>query len=72
MEHRKVMIDTEKCIGCGMCAKVCVAQNITINNNECEEILQKIIEGFQECRNVFTAIADLINLIYKSIQQISS
>lgn len=40
--------------------------------NECEEILQKIIEGFQECRNAFTAIADLINLIYKSIQQISS
>ena len=26
--------------------------------NECEEMLQKIVEGFQECRNAFTAIGD--------------
>lgn len=26
--------------------------------NECEERLQKIVEGFQKCRNAFTAIGD--------------
>lgn len=40
MEHRKVMIDTGKCIGCGMCAKVCVAHNITINNKIAETVLE--------------------------------
>lgn len=27
-------------------------------SNECEEKLQKIVEGFRECRNAFTAIGD--------------
>lgn len=26
--------------------------------NECEEMLQKIVHGFRECRNAFTAIGD--------------
>lgn len=26
--------------------------------NECEKTLQKIVEGFRECRNAFTAIGD--------------
>lgn len=26
--------------------------------NECEEKLQRIVEGFRECRNAFTAIGD--------------
>lgn len=26
--------------------------------NECEEMQQRIIEGFRECRNAFTAIGD--------------
>lgn len=26
--------------------------------NECKEKLQKIVEGFRECRNAFTAIGD--------------
>lgn len=26
--------------------------------NECEEMLQKIVEGFRKCRNAFTAIGD--------------
>lgn len=26
--------------------------------NECKEMLQKIVEGFRECRNAFTAIGD--------------
>lgn len=27
-------------------------------NNECEEVLQQIAEGFRDCRNAFTAIGD--------------
>lgn len=26
--------------------------------NECEEVLQQIVEGFRDCRNAFTAIGD--------------
>lgn len=40
MEHRKVVIDVDKCIGCGMCAKVCVAHNIAINNRKAETVLE--------------------------------
>lgn len=48
---------------------------------ECEERLQKIVEGFQKCRNAFTAIGDetrwkeisgLTNLIYESVSAISA
>ena len=34
MERHQVMIDTSKCVGCGMCAKVCVAHNIVINDKK--------------------------------------
>ena len=27
-------------------------------SNECEDLLQKIVSGFQKCRNAFTAIGD--------------
>lgn len=26
--------------------------------NECEEVLQQIVDGFRECQNAFTAIGD--------------
>ena len=39
MEHHKVMIDIDKCIGCGMCAKVCVAHNIAMKNKKAETVL---------------------------------
>lgn len=39
MEHQKVMIDVDNCIGCGMCAKVCVAHNITVKNKKAETVL---------------------------------
>ncbi|MDO5602542.1 MAG: nitroreductase family protein [Oscillospiraceae bacterium] len=29
MNRHQVTVDTQKCIGCGMCTKVCVAHNIT-------------------------------------------
>ncbi len=40
MEHQKIIIDVDKCIGCGMCAKVCVAHNIKLNNKKAETVLE--------------------------------
>ena len=39
MEHKKVMIDADNCIGCGMCSKVCVAHNIKVKNKKAEILL---------------------------------
>lgn len=38
MEHHQVSIDTNKCIGCGMCVKVCVAYNIAISNKKAKTV----------------------------------
>lgn len=34
MEQHSVIIDTDKCIGCGLCSKVCAAHNLGINHNK--------------------------------------
>lgn len=39
MSQHKVMIDTDKCIGCGICAKTCVAHNIAINDKKAETVI---------------------------------
>ncbi len=44
MEQHQVMINKDKCVGCGMCAKVCVAHNIAINNKKAETILDDCIK----------------------------
>lgn len=44
MEQHQVMINKDKCVGCGMCTKVCVAHNIAINNKKAETILDDCIK----------------------------
>ncbi|QNM06529.1 nitroreductase family protein [Qiania dongpingensis] len=39
MKQHHVLIDTSSCIGCGMCAEVCVAHNIALNHKKAETVL---------------------------------
>lgn len=43
MGQHVVMIDKSKCVGCGMCAKVCCAHNIAIKNKKAETILDDCV-----------------------------
>lgn len=43
MTQKQVIIDTEKCIGCGMCGKVCAAHNLEIKNKKAATILHRCI-----------------------------
>lgn len=43
MEKYQVMIDTDKCIGCGICARTCVAHNIELNNKKAETIFSDCV-----------------------------
>lgn len=43
MESHQVIIDTNKCIGCGMCVKVCVAHNIAINHKKAKTIVDNCL-----------------------------
>lgn len=43
MENHRIMLDADKCIGCGLCAKVCVAHNMVINNKKAETVLDTCI-----------------------------
>lgn len=38
MKQHQVMIDTSKCVGCGICAKICVAHNIEIENKKAKAL----------------------------------
>lgn len=43
MGQHLVMIDKSKCVGCGMCVKVCCAHNIAIKNKKAETILDDCV-----------------------------
>lgn len=43
MEQQAVIINTEKCIGCGLCSKVCPAHNIVINNKKAGIVMDQCI-----------------------------
>ncbi len=42
MSQYRVEINTDKCIGCGLCSKVCVAHNLVIDQN-------KARKGMNDC-----------------------
>lgn len=43
MNQCQIIIDTDKCIGCGLCSKVCVAHNLVINNNKMNTVLDNCV-----------------------------
>lgn len=38
MKQHQVMIDANKCVGCGACVKVCVAHNLTIRDKKAQTL----------------------------------
>ena len=43
MKQRQVIIDTERCVGCGLCSRVCVAGNIAISGQKAGTIGESCI-----------------------------
>lgn len=43
MKQHQVRIDKDRCVGCGMCVKVCVAHNIEIKEKKAEVLLDGCI-----------------------------
>lgn len=43
MKNHQVKIDTEKCIGCGLCAKTCVAHNIELKDKKARVVLDECV-----------------------------
>lgn len=43
MENHRIKIDIDKCIGCGLCSKVCVVQNIKLKNDKANILLEKCL-----------------------------
>ena len=43
MERHQVMIDPDKCVGCGLCAKVCAAHNLAIQEKKAKTVLDGCI-----------------------------
>ncbi len=43
MKPNGIIIDTEKCVGCGLCGKVCAAHNIRIDNETAATVMDRCI-----------------------------
>lgn len=43
MNRQRVMIDTAKCVGCGKCARICVAHNIAVDHKKAKTILEDCV-----------------------------
>lgn len=43
MRKHRVKINADKCIGCGLCAKVCVAHNIRLQDKKAEVLLEDCV-----------------------------
>lgn len=40
MEYHQVIVDTDKCVGCGMCVKVCAPHNLVITHKKAKTVLK--------------------------------
>ncbi|MBU5627399.1 nitroreductase family protein [Oscillibacter sp. MSJ-2] len=43
MKQRQVIVDTDKCIGCGLCRNVCVAHNLVIHDKKAKIVLDECV-----------------------------
>lgn len=43
MNQRQIIVDTDKCVGCGLCSEVCVAHNLVINNSKVNTVLDDCV-----------------------------
>ena len=43
MKQGKVMVDMGKCIGCGLCGRICPAHNLEIKNKKAGTVLERCI-----------------------------
>lgn len=43
MKQPRIVINQDKCVGCGLCSKVCVAHNITINAGKAETVMHSCV-----------------------------
>lgn len=43
MGKQHIEINTEKCIGCGLCSEVCVAHNLVIRRNKAQKVMNDCI-----------------------------
>ncbi len=43
MSQYCVEINTDKCIGCGLCSKVCVAHNLVIDQNKAKKVIDDCV-----------------------------
>lgn len=43
MNQGQVIVDTEKCIGCGLCSKVCVAHNLVVEHKKARIVMDDCV-----------------------------